>query len=155
MSPTRAQLLTLATRVTEAYNTWSLPALLAFRAPHCLHHYPPGSVKQGPFTNAQYEAYFSAQIPLFTDFALTVRDTAVDVEGRKVWMHVTSTATTPIGPYANEYVIMLQATADGELVEKFVEFVDSWTSVKFFGKMERYLAEERRKKKKKEKEGKL
>jgi hypothetical protein len=47
-------------------------------------------------------------------------------------MHATSTADSDIGPYANEYALILHFTEDGKKVTKFLEFVDSAFSTKFF-----------------------
>jgi hypothetical protein len=50
-------------------------------------------------------------------------------------MHVTSTAETTIGPYANEYALILHFTEDRTKITKFFEFVDSAYSLKFFVKL--------------------
>jgi ketosteroid isomerase-like protein len=47
-------------------------------------------------------------------------------------MHATSTSETDIGPYANEYALILTFTEDGKKVTKFLEYVDSAYSMKFF-----------------------
>ena len=47
-------------------------------------------------------------------------------------MHATSTADSDIGPYTNEYALILHFTEDGKQVTKFLEFVDSAFSTKFF-----------------------
>jgi hypothetical protein len=58
-------------------------------------------------------------------------------------MHATSTADTVIGPYINEYALILHFTEDRKQITKFFEYVDSAYSLKFFVK----LAEEGAKKK--------
>jgi ketosteroid isomerase-like protein len=50
-------------------------------------------------------------------------------------MHATSTAETDVGPYANEYALILTFTEDGEKVIKFLEYVDSAYSQGFFAKL--------------------
>jgi ketosteroid isomerase-like protein len=50
-------------------------------------------------------------------------------------MRATSTAETDIGPYANDYVLILYFTEDGEKVVKFEEYVDSAYSKGFFAKL--------------------
>jgi hypothetical protein len=50
-------------------------------------------------------------------------------------MHASSTAETPVGPYGNEYALVLKFSEDGSKVEKFEEFVDSGYSEKFFAKL--------------------
>ena len=64
-------------------------------------------------------------IPAFTGFHVTVHDDIVDEAARKVVMHASSTATTVLGPYSNEYVLILHMAEDGRKVEKFYEFVNS------------------------------
>jgi ketosteroid isomerase-like protein len=46
-------------------------------------------------------------------------------------IHARSTAGTPIGPYGNEYALILTFTDDGRKVTKFDEFVDSAYSQQF------------------------
>lgn len=46
-------------------------------------------------------------------------------------IHARSTAGTPIGPYGNEYALILTFTEDGGKVTKFDEFVDSAYSQQF------------------------
>lgn len=55
-----------------------------------------------------------------------------DADAHVCIMHATSTAETDIGPYANEYALVLHFTDDGKKVTKFLEFVDSAYSMKFF-----------------------
>ena len=54
-------------------------------------------------------------------------------------MKATSIAETPIGQYANEYVILLSFNADGEKVSKVEEFVDSASTKEFFGRLREYV----------------
>jgi ketosteroid isomerase-like protein len=58
-----------------------------------------------------------------------------DAENHTCMFLAKSTATTAIGPYANEYAVMLQFTEDGEKVVRFEEFVDSAYSMNFFQKL--------------------
>jgi ketosteroid isomerase-like protein len=51
-------------------------------------------------------------------------------------IHALSTAETRIGPYANEYMLILTFTEDGKKVTKFDEFVDSAYSKDFFAALE-------------------
>ena len=55
-----------------------------------------------------------------------------DVDAHTCIMHATSTADSDIGPYANEYALILHFTEDGKQVTKFLEFVDSAFSKMFF-----------------------
>ena len=121
----RATLLTTAQTVIQSYNAWDPTSILSYRAPHCEHQFLPTSLNQPPLNNAQYAAYFAPLMPHFRSFTVTVHDTVIDEVARKVVMRASSTAETDIGPYANEYVIVLRMTEDGRLVERFDEFNDS------------------------------
>jgi ketosteroid isomerase-like protein len=59
-----------------------------------------------------------------------------DADAHTSIIHASSTAETKIGPYANEYTLMLTFTEDGKKVTKFDEFVDSAYSEKFFAALE-------------------
>jgi ketosteroid isomerase-like protein len=89
--------------------------------------------------NAAYRAYFGANIALFRNFHLTVTDLVVDETGDEgsadIW--ASSTADTPIGPYANEYVLQLRFR--GDRLVRVLEFVDSHGSVGFFGRMQKWV----------------
>jgi len=50
-------------------------------------------------------------------------------------MHASSTADTDIGPYGNEYALIMHFTDDGTKVTKFAEYVDSAYSINFFKAM--------------------
>jgi ketosteroid isomerase-like protein len=50
-------------------------------------------------------------------------------------MHATSTAETDVGPYGNEYALVLNFTDDGKKVTRILEYVDSAYSIKFFAKL--------------------
>lgn len=54
-----------------------------------------------------------------------------DAAARKCIIHATSRAETKIGPYTNEYALILTFTEDGRKVTKFDEFVDSAYSEQF------------------------
>lgn len=146
------QLKALAHNVIEAYNSWSLPAILAFRTPNCTHKVLPTSLKAKLQTNDQYSADFGARMPLIQDFHLKVDpgSMVVDTDAMKVSFFATSTGNTAVGPYANEYIWMLYcAVVDGEVkVEKMKEFGDSkrmeefWGSVEEHGGLEKVLREQ-------------
>ncbi|MCJ1264730.1 hypothetical protein MMC22_004605 [Lobaria immixta] len=124
----------------DAYNAWTLPSILAVRAPHCVQQVLPATLDRPPMTNAQYADYLEPLLPLFRDFTSTVHNVVHDEPGRKVAMHVTSAAETDIGPYRNEYMVILEMTEDGSQVEKFLEFVDRAHTVSFFTRLRAHHA---------------
>jgi ketosteroid isomerase-like protein len=54
-----------------------------------------------------------------------VREEVHDAHAHIGIIHASSTAETDIGPYANEYALILKFTEDGKKVTNFDEFVDS------------------------------
>lgn len=69
-----------------------------------------------------------------------VLDEAHDVETRKCIIHASSTADSIIGPYANEYALIMTFTEDRKQVVEFKEFVDSAYSKEFFAALEKARA---------------
>ncbi|KAJ3577436.1 hypothetical protein NPX13_g3131 [Xylaria arbuscula] len=100
------------------------------------------SLGRPPMNNAEYKAYFSPLMPLFQEFTVTINDLVEDEKENKVVMWAKSTATTAIGPYANEYVIILHMNESGDKIAKFIEFVDSQFSATFFAKLREHLAQQ-------------
>ncbi|KAL8650740.1 MAG: hypothetical protein Q9226_005016 [Calogaya cf. arnoldii] len=120
-----------AQALVAAYNTWTLENIMNVRAFNCMNYILPASLGQTPMDNEKYKAFFAPRMVPFRDFQLTVHDTVVDEAARKVIMHMTSTASTDIGKYCNEYILKLPMTEDCRKVDKFEEFVHSGYSAKF------------------------
>lgn len=51
-------------------------------------------------------------------------------------------ADSVVGPYANEYVMILHATDDGTRLQKVEEFLDSLTLTQWMGKLRAFQEEE-------------
>lgn len=94
--------------------------------------------------NEEYSLFFTPSMEAFEGFSLTVHDTVVDETDRKVAMHVTSTASTSIGEYHNEYRLTLHMTEDGQKIDKFEEFVDSKYSADFMPRVRNFLAQSKK-----------
>ncbi|KAI0909428.1 hypothetical protein F4823DRAFT_426470 [Ustulina deusta] len=139
--PAPSQRRRTALAVVEAYNKWSTEAIMAIRAEDCTNQILPKSLGRPAMDNAAYKAYFEAVMPGFEDFAVTVNDMVEDARENKVVMWASSTASTEIGPYVNEYVIILYMNEAGDKVTKFLEFVDSSYSVAFFPRLREHLAQ--------------
>ncbi|KAJ6192084.1 hypothetical protein J3E72DRAFT_399387 [Bipolaris maydis] len=103
-----------ARAVIAAYNAWDIDDIMAYRSPDCKHR-----------------AYFSEIMHLYSNFTVTVKEEVHDAAARKCIIHATSRAETKIGPYTNEYALILTFTEDGRKVTKFDEFVDSAYSEQF------------------------
>ena len=85
--------------------------------------------------NDEYATYFAPSLSIFRNFAVKAHETIVDMEARKVVMLASSTAETDIGPYSNEYVLVIKMGRDGRQVENIIEWVDSEYAVKYFGRL--------------------
>jgi ketosteroid isomerase-like protein len=92
-------------------------------------------------TKADYQAWFESIEPLFREFTPTVKDVFEDDDANKVTVWVTSTASTPIGPYHNEYFLALYFTEDQTKVETFLEYVDAGLSTKFFPLLDAWVSQ--------------
>ncbi|CAF9922926.1 hypothetical protein IMSHALPRED_005803 [Imshaugia aleurites] len=131
----RTTLFSTAQAAIDGHNTWTPESIFSYRAPNCIHYILPSSLNRPPLNNEQYAAYFVPVMPAFKDFHMTARDIVVDETARKVVMHAFSTASTALGPYENEYTLILHMSEDGRKVEKFYEFVDSAYSVDYMARL--------------------
>ncbi|KAI8627722.1 hypothetical protein F5Y19DRAFT_163567 [Xylariaceae sp. FL1651] len=168
-SPSRRRQTALA--AVESFNTWTMDAIMAVRTDDCIHQVLPGtsenpiieyqttallllssflfflltaflaSLGRPPMDNATYGAYFSTMIPHFKDFKVTVQDLVEDAHENKVVVWARSTASTEIGPYKNEYMLLFEFNEAGDKITKFLEFVDSANSVVFFPKLRDHIAQ--------------
>ncbi|KAI0969889.1 hypothetical protein F4678DRAFT_438699 [Xylaria arbuscula] len=130
-----------ALEVIDAFNKWSIEAIMGIRAENCTHQILPKSLERPLMDNAVYKAYFSSIMPHFKDFAVTTHDIIEDAQENKVVIWASSTASTEVGPYANEYTLIFYMNEAGDKITKFLEFVDSASSVAFFPKLREHLAQ--------------
>ena len=112
---------------------------MAFRAPNCVQYILPASLGRPSLNNEEYAAYFVPLMPAFRGWHITVHDTIHDEPARKVAMHCSSKGETDIGPYNNEYMIVLHMTDDGRKVEKILEYVDSSYSKDYMLRLREHL----------------
>ncbi|KAL8723561.1 MAG: hypothetical protein Q9225_000196 [Loekoesia sp. 1 TL-2023] len=136
---TRSTLFQTARALVSAYNSRNMEAIMDVRAPDCMNYILPASLGQKPMNNEQYTSFLTTSLPAFRGFCLTIRDTVIDEPARKVVMHLTSTASTDLGKYHNEYMMTLHMTKDGCKVDKFEEFVDSKYSADFMPRLRDFL----------------
>ena len=141
----RSTLLETAIAAIDGYNTWTPEAIMAYRAPDCITQILPASLGRPPMNNEQYLAYFAPIMPAFKNFHVTVKHTIVDEEARNVVMHAHSTATTELGDYSNEYMLVLYMTVDGTKLVRFEEFVDSKYSADYLPRLREHLAGKQKK----------
>lgn len=92
--------------------------------------------------NATYRKYFGSMMPLFHTFDVTIHELVEDDKANKTTIWCSSKADTVLGPYGNEYMMLLYFNDSGDKVEKVIEFVDSDYSKVFFGRLMKHAAEQ-------------
>ncbi|KAI4629910.1 uncharacterized protein J4E87_003097 [Alternaria ethzedia] len=115
----------VAKEVIAAYNAWDIERILGYRTPDCKQNILPASLNRTAMTNDEYRVFFKRIQPLYKNFTARVLQETHDPEAHTCIIHARSTATTAIGPYGNEYALILTFTEDGTKVKYFDEFVDS------------------------------
>ncbi|KAI1124800.1 hypothetical protein F5Y10DRAFT_21240 [Nemania abortiva] len=138
-TPSRRRQTALA--VIEAYNSHNMDNIMSFRTEDCVQQILPWSLGRPQMDNASYVTFLGPLLSQLKDFTVTIDDVIEDAQANKVVILAHSTASSDIGPYANEYVLILHMNEAGDKVTKFVEFVDSNNSVTFFPKLREHLEE--------------
>ncbi|KAL6854515.1 hypothetical protein J3F83DRAFT_718826 [Trichoderma novae-zelandiae] len=136
MPASRSQLIATANAFVSANNKWTIPDVLSIRSPSCMHRFLPGT--KPPRNNEEFGEFLKGVIPVLRNFRLHVVESTplvVDVEARKVMMHLTSTAETDVGPYENEYFFVLTMSEEGDKVDEIVEFFDTLYATGFMGRL--------------------
>lgn len=142
MDAEQSQLLQTALRFIQGYQKWDIEAILDPRAENCTQQVFPASLGLPKLNNSQYREYLTNGIMAhFTNFQVNIVDVVEDTKRSKVVMHAQSQADTAIGPYANEYVLLLQMTDDHKQVVSIKEFVDSQSTQTFFPKLRAHIAQ--------------
>lgn len=157
-----------AVEVMDAYKAWDIERVMAYRTEDCTQLVvpstflplslvfcyldtllpPPGprlmedsveSLDRPAMDNATFRKYFGGMMPLFKNFTPTVHQLVEDEKANTIAIWCSSTADTIIGPYGNEYMLLLFFNEAGDKVEKVIEFVDTEYSKSFFGRLRAHL----------------
>lgn len=136
----QSQLYQTALSVIDGYNKWDIDAILAPRASDCTQEVLPYRLGRPAMGNTDYREYFSKLMPCFSAFHVEVLDVVEDSQNHKVAISARSQGQTVIGPYANEYMLIIQTTTDHLKVIKVKEFIDSGSTVEFFGKLREHMS---------------
>lgn len=139
MSPTRRKLLETSNLFIEEYNKWTVDSILSTRSPSCTHHVAPVSLDTPPRNNAEFAEFVGPLLSVFRDFRFSIvddKETLIDVDKRKVYLHLRSHANTDVGPYENEYCFVLSITEAGDKVDEILEVVDSAYTLSFLKRLE-------------------
>ncbi|KAJ4390943.1 hypothetical protein N0V93_004542 [Gnomoniopsis smithogilvyi] len=132
-----------AIEVMDAFKAWDIDRIIAYRAENCTQQVVPKSLDRPAMDNAAFRQYFGGIMPLFKNFTPTTHQLIEDEKANTVVIWCSSTADTVIGPYGNEYVLLLHFNETGDKVEKIVEYVDTEYSKSFFGRLRTYLEEQK------------
>lgn len=135
-----SQLRKTAQAFVDGYNAWNIDAILAPRADNCTQRVLPLRLDRPTLNNEQYREFFDKRvIPHFSNFKVEVIDVVEDQQNNKVALQAKSSAETALGPYGNEYMIILHMTSDHSQIVEIKEFVDSEYSQGFFSRQREYL----------------
>jgi hypothetical protein len=135
-----SKLLETALAVIASYNAWNADAILAHRAPNCTQRTFPERLGVAPLNNTAYRGFISTIMPYFANFTVTVLDTYVDEANNRVAMQALGSAESVVGPYRNEYVVMMKMTKEQDKVWEVREFIDSEVRAAFFPELQAYIA---------------
>ncbi|TVY57424.1 Core atranone cluster (CAC) protein, partial [Lachnellula suecica] len=138
--PSRIRKTALA--AVESYSDWNITSVMSYRSAKCSHEVLPKSLGRPPLNNEEYARHFASMLPWFRNFKVTINDTFVDEKANKVVFWAQSTAETDIGPYTNEYMLVLYLNEEGDKVDRFLEFVDVGVSMGFLPKLNKYIEKE-------------
>ncbi|KAL6693703.1 hypothetical protein J3F84DRAFT_379705 [Trichoderma pleuroticola] len=98
MALSRSQLISTANAFIAAYNQWTVSGVLSIQSSSCTHRVLPGNRRAR--TRAEFGEFLERTIPVIRNFRLHVVDTSpwiVDVETRRVTMHLKSTGSRILG----------------------------------------------------------
>lgn len=142
MAATKSKQRETADEVIAAFNAWDIERIMGVRAENCVQQVLPRSLGREEMDNATYRPYFSAIMPLLKGFTVTVHEVIESKEERKIMIWASSVAESVIGPYQNEYCLILYFNEAGDKLVKFLEYVDSKWSAEFFGRLRKWTAEQ-------------
>ena len=140
MSAEPSTLFQTAMSLISGNNAWDIDAIIYPRAPNCTQQVLPARLGRPLMDNDSYRQFFTAIMPMFEDWTLTAYDVAEDQKANKVVIHAGSTATTPLGEYKNEYMVLVETDDTHDQIVHIKEFVDSGFSEAYFVRLREYMA---------------
>ena len=140
MASNPSQLHQTAMRVIDGYNKWEIDAIMAPRADKCTQQVLPYRLNRPVLDNTQYRSFFSTLLPYFKSFNVEILDVVEDTQNSKVAISARSKGETVIGPYGNEYMLIMHMTSDHLKVTCIKEFVDSGYSDDYFRKLREHIS---------------
>lgn len=128
MSSLRETLLSTTDQWVQAHQSRDMTAVAALRTPITTYKTLPKSLNAPVRNNEDWDAFFPASRKLFARNELTIHDTFVDEEKRKVIL-VTSEQGEAAGDkpvkYDNQCIFLITMDESGEKVVEHVVFMDS------------------------------
>lgn len=142
MSSIRKTLIQTANNYITSFNSGTPEGFIAHRTPDCVQKLLPSSLPPPwngpPRTNEEYQAFVIGGSKLIRNIQLSLidgEDLVVDEAARKVLLPLKSTGETDVGPYANEYMMLLKMTEDGKMIKEIFEFLDSHYTLGLLAKL--------------------
>ncbi|KAI6085048.1 hypothetical protein F4821DRAFT_163242 [Hypoxylon rubiginosum] len=136
--PTRDQLLKTANVFLQGFNDFTPEAVTRLGSPNCTYRMGPMCLNQATKGNDEIKTFVKALQTITPTFELKLvegEEMMVDVEARKVAMHLRSYSPTVAGLYQNEYIFIIKLSEDGTMVDDVLEFTDSLHSADMLPKM--------------------
>jgi hypothetical protein len=135
MSPTHDSLQVLAASFLSSLSSLDGPAMLAIRAPNCLHIFAPSSLPlPTPLSNTSLVKHLATNLtPILSAFSTTAKEIHINEAGRQITIWATSKpefkkevmdGDVSEWNYTGEYIYMLDVNNDGQIV-RVLEFLDS------------------------------
>ncbi|KAK3331504.1 hypothetical protein B0H66DRAFT_598986 [Apodospora peruviana] len=128
-----------ALAMVEAYETLDVAKIMAFRTPECTFQALPRSMNRPEMNNKEYAAHLGQVVKALSNLKIVVEEVFEDAAENKVVLWARGTADTKVGPYVNEYILMIYLNESGDRVTRFCEFVDSAFVAGFFPKLHQAL----------------
>jgi len=91
--------------------------------------------------NTAFEAWQKSIMHAFRNVEIKILEMIEDPESNKVAMWAKSSAETDIGPYTNEYMIVLHMNKEKTKIVRLREFADSAYANEFFPRLKKHFAE--------------
>jgi hypothetical protein len=147
MYPTHDSLDTLAESFLSSLSSLDGPAMLAIRAPDCLHIFAPSSLPlPNPLSNTSLVTHLATNLtPILSGLSTTAKETHINEAGRQITIWATSQpefkkevmdGDVRDWDYTGEYIYILNVDGDGKIV-RVLEFLDSKTTERLSAMMAR------------------
>ncbi|CAK3734884.1 Hypothetical predicted protein [Lecanosticta acicola] len=123
----------------SGFNTGTINDIMAHRSAACTQRILPKTLGRTPKNNAEAREHVTHVYDLLHDWTFTADNILYDVAARKSCFHATSSATSPVGPFGNEYSFFLWFSEDGEEITRIEEMVDSAYSKEYFARLTAHM----------------